>query len=85
MWYNLKTASFSFEDKIIYHNAEKLVRERLYYKGSYNISEDKVSILANQVVDNLKKSFGDLNRVRRNSETENLDEIVKKAVEEILP
>jgi hypothetical protein len=85
VWYNLKTASYSFEDKIIYSDAERLVRQRLYYKGSYNISSDKIAVFANTVVELLKKSFGDLNRVRKNSETENLDDLIKKAVEELLP
>jgi hypothetical protein len=42
-------------------------------------------VFANTVVESLKKSFGDLNRVRKNSETENLDDLIKKAVEELLP
>ena len=85
VWYNLKTASYSFEDKIIYSDAERLVRERLYYKGSYNVASYKIAVFANTVVESLKKSFGDLNRVRKNSETENLDDLIKKAVEELLP
>jgi hypothetical protein len=85
VWYNLKTASYSFEDKIIYSDAERLVRERLYYKGSYNVSSDKIAVFANSVVESLKNSFGDLNRVRRNSQTESLDDLIKKAVDELLP
>jgi hypothetical protein len=86
-WYRSVIAKFTstYENKLVKMDAARIARRRLYYKGISSPTQDHVDNIVRQVVSKLEEHYGSLDHLRRASRTENLDNIIEKAVVEILP
>ncbi len=86
-WYRSVIAKIasSYEAKIVKLDAERIARRRLFFKGNSSPSPDYVDNIVKEVISKLETQFGSLDKIRRASSSENLDNIIEKAVVEILP
>jgi hypothetical protein len=86
-WYRnvISKIASSYEAKIVKMDAERIARRRLFFKGNSSPTPEYVSNIVKEVVSNLESKFGSLDKIRRASNSENLDSIIEKAVVEILP
>jgi len=89
MWYRQSdqikhTRAKGFEQKILEHDAECLIRRRLYLQGDYNPSIDEVNRLTTRAMKELEEQYGDYNMVRRTLEGERLAPALEQVIESII-
>ena len=86
-WYKSVIAKLasSYEAKVVKIDAERIARRRLFFKGNTSPNPDYIQNIVKEVVSKLETQYGSLDKIRRASNSENLDSIIEKAVVEILP
>jgi len=86
-WYRTVTSKFSstYESKIVKSDAEKLARRRLFYKGNASPAQDYVDGVVKSVISELESTYGSLDKIRRASSSEELTQLIEKAVIKVLP
>jgi len=86
-WYRTVISKFSssYEAKIVKTDAERIARRRLFYKGNSSPTQDYVDNIVKEVVSTLEQQFGSIDKIRKASSSENLYNIIEKAVLEVLP
>lgn len=86
-WYRSVIAKIasSYESKIVKIDAERIARRRLFYKGNSSPSPEYINNVVSEVIKNLESKYGSIDKIRRASNSENLDNLIEKAVIEILP
>lgn len=84
MWYRSVKIASQYEAKIVYNDAERIVRRKLFYSGKANASIEEVARITKRVMDRLKKEYGNLNSIRRQIGGDTLSPAVEKAVESVM-
>lgn len=87
-WYKYRLSSkiqSTYESKIVYMDAERIARKRLFYRGNSSPDEKYLKQIVSNVVENLIKKYGSIDKIRLSSTQNSLSDIIEIAVEEELP
>jgi hypothetical protein len=85
-WYRLSNKFQStYEFKIVKSDIENIARRKLFYKGNSSPTNSYLNQIISNVLDNLVKKYGTIDKIRLSSSGDDLSYIIEKAVEEELP